>query len=240
MACRTRPAPRPRKGAPGSATSLRSSDASCPRSGLRYRFETDGGKRLASRSLPIVFAAPRLSLHVRARLQGGLSRRSAIVDGFDGFVVHLAEPRRHPVRRLGAPRSCRRTSAGWDGASRGRRRSAVTSTTTSRCRTRRSKQQSGGGEYNFRPMDASRPTRARTGPTLAEWAATTGTDWLHVARGASGQDQRGSALEDGVVYHTDRAYAWVGRSLGHVPVARPGHREGETRRWAPAACRVDR
>ena len=37
-----------------------------------YRFDTDEGERLACGPLPRPFAAARLSLHVRARLQGGL------------------------------------------------------------------------------------------------------------------------------------------------------------------------
>ena len=37
-----------------------------------YRFETDEGQRLAGGSLQRALAAPRLSLHVRARLQGRL------------------------------------------------------------------------------------------------------------------------------------------------------------------------
>ena len=37
-----------------------------------YRFETDEGERLAGRPLPRALAAPRLPLHVRARLHGGL------------------------------------------------------------------------------------------------------------------------------------------------------------------------
>ena len=37
-----------------------------------YRFETDEGKRLAGGPVPGALAAAGLSLHVRARLQGGL------------------------------------------------------------------------------------------------------------------------------------------------------------------------
>ena len=48
------------------------------------------GERLAGRPLPRALAAPRLPLHVRARLHGGCPSCSAIADGFDGFVVHLA------------------------------------------------------------------------------------------------------------------------------------------------------
>ena len=53
------------------------------------------GERLAGRSLPRALAAPRLPLHVRARLQGGLS----VLLGDRGRVQRLrrppGEPRRH-------------------------------------------------------------------------------------------------------------------------------------------------
>jgi hypothetical protein len=39
---------------------------------------------------PLLLAAPGLRLHVRARVHGRVSACSGIADGFDGFVVHLA------------------------------------------------------------------------------------------------------------------------------------------------------
>ena len=60
-----------------------------------YRFETEEGQRLAGGSLQRALAAPRLSLHVRARLHGGVS----VVLGDRGRVRRhrrpSGEPRRH-------------------------------------------------------------------------------------------------------------------------------------------------
>ncbi len=60
-----------------------------------YRFETDEGERLAGGPLQRALAAPRLPLHVRARLHGGLS----VLLGDRGRVRRLrrppGEPRRH-------------------------------------------------------------------------------------------------------------------------------------------------
>ena len=45
---------------------------------------------VARRPVQRALAAPHLSLHVRARLQGGLPVLLGIADGFDGIAVHLA------------------------------------------------------------------------------------------------------------------------------------------------------
>ena len=63
-----------------------------------YRFETDEGKRLAGRPLPRPLAAPRLPLHVRARLHG----RLPVLLGDRGRLRRLRRPpresRRHALR----------------------------------------------------------------------------------------------------------------------------------------------
>jgi predicted dithiol-disulfide oxidoreductase (DUF899 family) len=66
-------------------------------------------------------------------------------------------------------------------------------------------QQSGTGEYNFRPMDIRSSLAAGQEGPLADWAATCGTDWPTYAQERPGMSA--FALEDGVVYHTYSAYA---------------------------------
>ena len=98
-----------------------------------YRFETEDG----TASLADLFGG-RSQLLIYHFMFGpdytaGCPACSAIADGFDGSVVHLAAPRRRAdapcrARRIAAIRP---TSAGWGGGSRGRPRSAATSTTTS-------------------------------------------------------------------------------------------------------------
>jgi predicted dithiol-disulfide oxidoreductase (DUF899 family) len=76
--------------------------------------------------------------------------------------------------------------------------------------------ESGVGEYNFQTFDLW--TRDADGRfvswaaqagnqqrELADWAATTGTDWATYTQEAPGMSA--FALEDGVVYHTYSAYA---------------------------------
>ena len=97
-----------------------------------YRFETDEG----SASLADLFRG-RSQLLVYHFMFGpdytaGCPACSAIADGFNGFVVHLAN---HDVMlgrcRGRLSRSCRRTSGGWDGRFPGRPHLAATSTSTS-------------------------------------------------------------------------------------------------------------
>jgi predicted dithiol-disulfide oxidoreductase (DUF899 family) len=98
-----------------------------------YRFETDEG----SATLEDLFRG-RSQLLVYHFMFGpeytaGCPICSAIADGFNGFVVHLAN---HDVMLWAISRapsqSCRLTGSGWAGASPGHRRSRATSTTTSR------------------------------------------------------------------------------------------------------------
>ena len=66
-------------------------------------------------------------------------------------------------------------------------------------------EQSGVGEYNFRTFDLKAAAQAGSQPALAEWAATTGTDWATYTKEAPGMSA--FTLEDGVIYHTYSAYA---------------------------------
>ena len=105
----------------------------------QYRFDTDEG----SASLKDLFRG-RSQLLVYHFMFGpdyksGCPSCSAIADGFNGFVVHLAN---HDVMLWAvsrAPsRSCRRTSGEWDGRFLGRPHSEATSTLTLMSRSPRS------------------------------------------------------------------------------------------------------
>ncbi len=104
-----------------------------------YRFETDEG----SASLADLFRG-RSQLLVYHFMFGtdytaGCPSCSAIADGFDGFVVHLAN---HDVTFSAVSRAplakLQGTSGGWGGRFPGRHRSATTSTSTSTSRSPRS------------------------------------------------------------------------------------------------------
>jgi len=78
-----------------------------------YRFETEEG----SATLPDLFRGrsqlPRLSLHVRARLQGRLPVLLGHRDGFDGFAIHLAN---HDVTLMAVVAGAARQAAGLQAA----------------------------------------------------------------------------------------------------------------------------
>ena len=79
----------------------------------QYRFETDEGKRLAGGPLPRALAAPRLPLHVRARLHG---RLPALL-GDRGRLQRLRRPPGQPRRdALGRVARSAREAAGVQAA----------------------------------------------------------------------------------------------------------------------------
>ncbi|MDQ4025459.1 MAG: DUF899 domain-containing protein [Actinomycetota bacterium] len=171
-----------------------------------YRFETDEG----TASLADLFRG-RSQLIVYHFMFGpdytaGCPACSAIADGFDGFVVHLANHdvtlcavSRAPLGKLQAYK--RRMGWGFPWAS------SFDSDFNYDFQAAHTEeqQQSGEVEYNFRTMDVRPSLEAGKERPLAEWAATTGTDWATYAREAPGMSV--FALDDGVVYHTYSAYA---------------------------------
>jgi predicted dithiol-disulfide oxidoreductase (DUF899 family) len=171
-----------------------------------YRFETDEG----TGALADLFRA-RSQLIVYHFMFGpdytaGCPACSAIADGFDGFVVHLANHdvtlcavSRAPLEKLQAYK--RRMGWGFPWAS------SFDSDFNYDFQAAHTEeqQQSGAVEYNFRAMDVRPSLEAGKEGPLAEWAATTGTDWATYTREAPGMSV--FALEDGVVYHTYSAYA---------------------------------
>jgi predicted dithiol-disulfide oxidoreductase (DUF899 family) len=171
-----------------------------------YRFETDEG----TASLTDLFRG-RSQLLAYHFLFGpdytsGCPSCSAIADGFNGFVVHLASHdvtlcavSRAPLENIQAYQRRMGWSFPW-ASSYGSDFSFDLQTASTP-----EQQQSGTGEYNFRPMDMRLPLEAGKEGPLAEWAATCGTDFATYARERPGIST--FALEDGVVYHTYSAYA---------------------------------
>mgnify|MGYP003694295421 CR=1 FL=1 len=170
-----------------------------------YRFETDEG----SASLADLFRG-RSQLLVYHFMFGpdytaGCPSCSAIADGFDGFVVHLANHdvtlsavSRAPLAKLQAFKRRMGWTFPW-ASSFGGDFNADFNVSVHRGATAR-----GGVEYNYRreaPWRRAKP--ATTGPS--PFAAMTGTDAATYTRERPGMSA--FALEDGVVYHTYSTYA---------------------------------
>jgi predicted dithiol-disulfide oxidoreductase (DUF899 family) len=171
-----------------------------------YRFETDEG----TASLVDVFRG-RSQLLVYHFMFGpeytaGCPACSAIADGFDGFVVHLANHdvvlcavSRAPLAKLQAYKRRMGWSFPWASSFGSDFNYDFQASHTEE------QQQSGSVEYNFQTSDVRDVLEAGKEGPLADWAATTGTDWATYSREAPGMSA--FALEDGVVYHTYSAYA---------------------------------
>jgi len=169
-----------------------------------YRFETDEG----SASLADLFRG-RSQLLVYHFMFGpdytaGCPSCSAIADGFDGFVVHLAHHdvtlsavSRAPVTKLQAYKRRMGWTFPWA--------SSLDSDFNVDLGVRFTEQQQreGGIEYNYR-REAAWPLHGGEGP-VAEMAAMTGTDAATYTRERPGMSA--FALEDGVVYHAYSTYA---------------------------------
>jgi predicted dithiol-disulfide oxidoreductase (DUF899 family) len=170
-----------------------------------YRFETDEG----TVSLTDLFAG-RSQLLVYHFMFGpeytaGCPSCSAIADGFDGSVVHLAHHdvtlcavSRAPFAKLQAYKRRMGWSFPWA--------SSYGSDFNYDFHTSHTQEQweSGSVEYNFRPVDM-RQAEGEESPELDEMASSTGTDWATYTR--EGPGVSAFALDDGVVYHTYSAYA---------------------------------
>jgi predicted dithiol-disulfide oxidoreductase (DUF899 family) len=130
---------------------------------------------------------------------------SAIADGFNGFAIHLANHdvtlcavSRAPLEKLQAYKQRMGWGFGWASSGDNDFNFDFNASVTE-------EQQRSGSEYNFRAQPPQpRVETPQDGP-LAEWAATTGTDWPTYARERPGISA--FALENGIVYHTYSAYA---------------------------------
>jgi len=171
-----------------------------------YRFETDEG----AASLADLFEG-RTQLVVYHFMFGpeytaGCPSCSAIADGFDGSVVHLANHdvtlcavSRAPLAKLQAYRQRMGWSFPWASSFGSDFNYDFQAGYT------REQEQSGVGEYNFRTTDI-RPREPGGGNSwVSELLKGVGTDWATYARERPGVSA--FALEDRVVYHTYSAYS---------------------------------
>jgi predicted dithiol-disulfide oxidoreductase (DUF899 family) len=136
---------------------------------------------------------------------------SAIADGFDGFVVHLANHdvalcavSRAPLAKLQAYKQRMGWSFPWASSFESDFNYDFQAAQTEE------QQESGAVEYNFRVTDMRPAPGADNEPASGnaqgyDMAASVGTDWATYMRQMPGMSA--FALDDGVVYHTYSAYA---------------------------------
>jgi predicted dithiol-disulfide oxidoreductase (DUF899 family) len=170
-----------------------------------YRFETDEGTAsfadlFRGRSQLLIY-----HFMFGPEYTAGCPTCSAIADGFDGFVVHLAHHdvtlcavSRAPLAKLQSYKQRMGWSFPWVSSfgSDFNYDSQVSHT--------REEWQSGAVEYNFRESDFRPPTGEES--SLNAWSESwVGTDWETYTR--EGPGMSAFVLEDGVVYHTYSAYA---------------------------------
>ncbi len=171
-----------------------------------YRFETDEGEA----SLADLFRG-RSQLLVYHFMFGpeytaGCPSCSAIADGFDGSVVHLAH---HdvtlcavslaPLPKLQAYKKRMGWSFLWASSFGSDFNYDFQASQT------KEEQLSGTGEYNFRTVDMRPELDASPDdPWVSAFAGGTGTDWATYRR--QGPGMSAFAREDGIVYHTYSTY----------------------------------
>jgi predicted dithiol-disulfide oxidoreductase (DUF899 family) len=175
------------------------------RTDKEYRFQTDKG----TGSLADLFAG-RSQLLIYHFMFGpdyaaGCPSCSAIADGFDGSVVHLANHdvtlcavSRAPLPQLQAYKRRMGWSFPW-ASSFGSDfsydfQAAITP----------EQWEAGTAEYNFRATDFRLPDTGADNPVVAELTSSVGTDWPTYRQ--EGPGVSAFALDDGVVYHTYSAY----------------------------------
>jgi predicted dithiol-disulfide oxidoreductase (DUF899 family) len=171
-----------------------------------YKFETDEG----TASLPDLFRG-RSQLLVYHFMFGpeytaGCPACSAIADGFDGSVAHLANHdvtlcaiSRAPIEKIQAYKRRMGWSFPWASAFGSDFNYDFQAAQTEE------QQRNGGAEYNFRISEPAEPLPAGMEKAFEDWAAMCGVDWQTYT--LEGPGMSAFALEDGVVYHTYSAYA---------------------------------
>jgi predicted dithiol-disulfide oxidoreductase (DUF899 family) len=167
-----------------------------------YRFETDEGTRTLAqlfdgRSQLLVY-----HFMFGPDYKAGCPACSAIADGYNGFVAHLANHdvsmyavSRAPLAKLQAHKLRMGWSFPWASSFETDFNFDFHAAMTEE------QQQSGAVEYNFRIVDMRPDPNADQGPE----ASPVGTDWATYSRQLPGMSA--FALDDGVVYHTYSAYA---------------------------------
>ncbi|MFI7151418.1 DUF899 domain-containing protein [Nonomuraea sp. NPDC050022] len=170
-----------------------------------YRFETDEG----TASLADLFEGRSQLLIYHFMFgpdyQAGCPSCSAIADGFNGSVVHLANHdvtlcavSQAPLAKLQAYKRRMGWSFPWA--------SSFGSDFNYDFRVTHTKEewQSGAVEYNFRPMDVRPPESGEENPVRVEFASSVGTDWPTYRQ--QGPGMSAFVLDDDVVYHTYSTY----------------------------------
>ena len=190
----------------GDELALRRQELPWVRIDKEYRFDTDEG----TASLADLFGG-RSQLLVYHFMFGpeytaGCPSCSAIADGFNGSVVHLANHdvafsavSRAPLAKLQAYKRRMGWRFPWASSFGSDFNYDFQAAYTPE------QQQSGVVEYNFRAMDVRPPLEAGEESPVARIAAGVGTDLATFTREAPGMSA--FVLEDGVVYHTYSAYA---------------------------------
>jgi predicted dithiol-disulfide oxidoreductase (DUF899 family) len=170
-----------------------------------YQFETDQGSALlkdlfGGRSQLLVY-----HFMFGADYTAGCPSCSAIADGFDGFVVHLANHdvmpwavSRAPLAKLQAYKRRMGWTFPWASSLESDFNFDFNVSITEE------QQREGGVEYNYRRGGHALAAASVPEP-VARFAATCGTDAATYRRERPGMSA--FALEDGVVYHTYSTYA---------------------------------
>ena len=170
-----------------------------------YRFDTDEG----TASLADLFRG-RSQLLIYHFMFGpdyeaGCPSCSAIADGFNGSVVHLANHdvtlcavSRAQLAKLQAYKQRMGWSFPWASSSDSDFNYDFHVTHT------REEWQSGAVEYNFRSVDLRLPETGEENPFVAAITSSVGTDWPTYR--TEGPGMSAFALDDGVIYHTYSTY----------------------------------
>ena len=137
--------------------------------------------------------------------EAGCPSCSAIADGFNGSVVHLANHdvtlcavSRAPFAKLQAYKQRMGWSFPWASSSDSDFNYDFHVTHT------REEWQSGAVEYNFRTVDLRLPEISEENPFVAAITSSVGTDWPTYR--TEGPGMSAFALDDGVIYHTYSTY----------------------------------
>ena len=137
--------------------------------------------------------------------EAGCPSCSAIADGFNGSVVHLANHdvtlcavSRAPFAKLQAYKQRMGWSFPWASSSDSDFNYDFHVTHT------REEWQSGAVEYNFRTVDLRLPEIGEENPFVAAITSSVGTDWPTYR--TEGPGMSAFALDDGVIYHTYSTY----------------------------------
>ena len=137
--------------------------------------------------------------------EAGCPSCSAIADGFNGSVVHLANHdvtlcavSRAPLAKLQAYKQRMGWSFPWASSSDSDFNYDFHVTHT------REEWQSGAVEYNFRTVDLRLPETGEENPFVAAITSSVGTDWPTYR--TEGPGMSAFALDDSVIYHTYSTY----------------------------------